>query len=86
MPDVEQFSGHIACDGDSKSEIVVPIINNGKVSLLIYLPSLQRLLICLRLQTMAIIDIDCADLHGFDEEDQKYLEELSGILAEACEW
>ena len=32
VPDVEQFPGHIACDGDSKSEIVVPILKNGKVS------------------------------------------------------
>ena len=24
VPDVEQFPGHIACDGRSKSEIVVP--------------------------------------------------------------
>ncbi|TKA72345.1 hypothetical protein B0A55_06765 [Friedmanniomyces simplex] len=29
-PDVEQFPGHIACDGDSKSEIVVPIMKAGK--------------------------------------------------------
>jgi L-methionine (R)-S-oxide reductase len=32
VPDVEQFPGHIACDGDSKSEIVVPIFSGGKVS------------------------------------------------------
>lgn len=31
VPDVEQFPGHIACDSESKSEIVVPIVNNGKV-------------------------------------------------------
>ena len=31
LEDVEKFPGHIACDGDSKSEIVVPIISNGKV-------------------------------------------------------
>ena len=31
VPDVEEFPGHIACDGDSKSEIVVPIVDNGKV-------------------------------------------------------
>lgn len=31
VPDVEQFPGHIACDGDSKSEIVVPIIKNDRV-------------------------------------------------------
>ncbi|OSS52041.1 hypothetical protein B5807_03204 [Epicoccum nigrum] len=30
VPDVEKFPGHIACDGASKSEIVVPIIKDGK--------------------------------------------------------
>ena len=28
VPDVEQFPGHIACSSESKSEIVVPIIDN----------------------------------------------------------
>ena len=32
--DVDSFPGHIACDGDSKSEIVVPIVVDEKVSLL----------------------------------------------------
>lgn len=27
VPDVEAFPGHIACDGDSRSEIVVPLID-----------------------------------------------------------
>lgn len=31
VPDVEQFPGHIACSSDSKSEIVVPIMKQGKV-------------------------------------------------------
>ena len=31
VPDVEAFPGHIACSSDSKSEIVVPIIQNGQV-------------------------------------------------------
>ncbi len=31
VPDVEKFPGHIYCDPDSKSEIVVPIIKDGKV-------------------------------------------------------
>jgi len=31
VPDVEKFPGHIYCDPDSKSEIVVPIIKNGEV-------------------------------------------------------
>lgn len=29
--DVHSFPGHIACDGDSASEIVVPIMKNGEV-------------------------------------------------------
>ncbi|HJV19140.1 MAG TPA: GAF domain-containing protein [Sediminibacterium sp.] len=31
VPDVEQFPGHIACSSLSKSEIVVPLIQNGEV-------------------------------------------------------
>jgi L-methionine (R)-S-oxide reductase len=31
VEDVEKFPGHIACDSRSKSEIVVPILKEGKV-------------------------------------------------------
>ncbi|KAF5852114.1 hypothetical protein GGP41_000809 [Bipolaris sorokiniana] len=31
VDDVEKFPGHIACDGASRSEIVVPIVKDGKV-------------------------------------------------------
>ena len=31
MPNVHEFPGHIACDGASNSEIVVPIRHNGAV-------------------------------------------------------
>ena len=31
VPDVEQFPGHIACSSESRSEIVVPILKDGKV-------------------------------------------------------
>ena len=31
VPDVDAFPGHIACSSDSKSEIVVPGVSNGKV-------------------------------------------------------
>ncbi|KAJ5212097.1 uncharacterized protein N7498_003743 [Penicillium cinerascens] len=66
VPDVMKFPGHIACDAESRSEIVVPIIVNG--------------------QTVAIIDIDCTEPSGFDDEDKKYLEELAEMLAESCDW
>ena len=31
VPDVHKFSGHIACDSASNSEIVIPIHRNGEV-------------------------------------------------------
>lgn len=31
VADVHAFPGHIACDADSRSELVVPVTNNGKV-------------------------------------------------------
>lgn len=65
--DVEAFPGHIACDGDSKSEIVVPILGMDH-------------------QTVAIIDVDCAELGGFDELDQRFLEDLAALLGRSCDW
>ncbi|KAJ6133015.1 hypothetical protein N7471_008230 [Penicillium samsonianum] len=66
VPDVLTFPGHIACDAESRSEIVVPILVNG--------------------ETVAIIDIDCTEPSGFDDEDKKYLEKLATFLAEHCDW
>jgi L-methionine (R)-S-oxide reductase len=31
VPDVFEFPGHIACDADSRSEIVVPLIQNARL-------------------------------------------------------
>ncbi|MDP9089148.1 MAG: GAF domain-containing protein [Pseudomonadota bacterium] len=31
VPDVHDFPGHIACDADSRSEIVVPLIQRGRL-------------------------------------------------------
>lgn len=32
VPDVEQFPGHIACSSESRSEIVVPVFSDGRVT------------------------------------------------------
>jgi GAF domain-containing protein len=32
VPDVHDFSGHIACDPESRSELVVPLVEAGEVS------------------------------------------------------
>ena len=44
VEDVHQFEGHIACDAASNSEIVIPLVKDGKhIGVLdIYSPSLNR--------------------------------------------
>ncbi|MEE3395023.1 MAG: GAF domain-containing protein [Candidatus Onthomonas sp.] len=44
VPDVHQFPGHIACDGASNSEIVLPLHSGGKVVAVLDIdsPSLNR--------------------------------------------
>lgn len=39
VPDVHQFPGHIACDGASNSELVIPIHANGQVAAVLDLDS-----------------------------------------------
>ncbi|KAM3460923.1 hypothetical protein MY5147_002290 [Beauveria neobassiana] len=70
VQDVERFPGHIACDSESKSEIVVPIVavKDGAK------------------KVVAIIDVDCAELHGFDEVDKKNLEQLAELIGKSCDW
>jgi len=41
VPDVEKFPGHIACDAGSRSEIVVPILQNGRVVAVLDLDSYE---------------------------------------------
>lgn len=62
IPDVDRFPGHISCNSDSKSEIVVPVLDeNGNVIL--------------------VIDVDSNKLNDFDTIDQRYLEEIAGLIA-----
>ena len=35
VPDVEQFPGHIACSSDSRSEIVLPVIDEEEVKMIL---------------------------------------------------
>ncbi|KAI5956984.1 YKL069W [Candida jiufengensis] len=63
VPNVEEYPGHIACDGETKSEIVVPILSGGEV--------------------WGVIDLDCLTLEGFNEIDQKYLEELAELISKS---
>jgi L-methionine (R)-S-oxide reductase len=82
VEDVEKFPGHIACDGASKSEIVVPIIKEGRVSE----ARRRRRKRLTSEQVVAIIDIDCAELDGFGSEDREALEDLAELLAQSCDF
>lgn len=42
VPDVHAFPGHIACDGASQSELVVPVIRDGAVIAVIDLDSPEK--------------------------------------------
>lgn len=66
IADVELFPGHIACDSKSRSEIVVPIVLQGR--------------------TIAVIDVDCEEVNGFDEVDRVKLKALANLLADGCDW
>ena len=35
VPDVEKFPGHIACNSASRSEMVLPVIQNGSMSMVL---------------------------------------------------
>ena len=37
-------------------------------------------------QIVAIIDIDCAEVEGFDEEDEEGLVMLAELIAQSCDW
>lgn len=73
VPDVHQFPGHIACDGASNSEIVLPLHSGGKVVAVLDIdsPSLNRFQPSDReglLQCARIIEAACDwDDRGWDK-------------------
>lgn len=90
VPDVESYPGHIACDGDTKSEIVVPLMlqSDGQEDV-----------------ALGVLDLDCLALGGFDEEDKVRLmpdcndlpaaklgflkaglERIAALVVSACDW
>jgi GAF domain-containing protein len=71
VPDVRAFPGHIACDAGSRSEIVVPLVQNG------------NLLGVLDLDSPDLARFDAADQAGLETSSQLLLEksDLSRFLA-----
>ena len=70
VPDVDAYPGHIACDGDTKSEIVCPLIlksSGNEVGL-------------------GVLDLDCLARSGFDDDDRTGLERIAQLVVDACDW
>ncbi|KAF4621370.1 hypothetical protein D9613_000315 [Agrocybe pediades] len=70
VPDVDSYPGHIACDGETKSEIVVPLIHevDGEV------------------EVLGVLDLDCLAPNGFDEDDKAGLEKIAKLIVDSCNW
>ena len=70
VQDVDAYPGHIACDGETKSEIVCPLVlhrPDGDVPI-------------------GVLDLDCLALSGFTQEDQAGLEKIATLIVGACDW
>ena len=72
VKDVDAYPGHIACDGDTKSEIVCP--------LLLKLPNEDSE------RAIGVLDLDCLALAGFDEVDREGLEKIAKLIVSECDW
>jgi GAF domain-containing protein len=64
VPDVHAFPGHIACDSASNSEVVVPIVRDG------------RLLGVLDLDSPQLARFDAVDARGLERLVQVFVESL----------
>ncbi|KAJ7121349.1 GAF domain-like protein [Mycena crocata] len=71
VPDVESYPGHIACDGETRSEIVCPLILRTSED---------------TVRVLAVLDLDCLAPEAFDEQDKAGLEKIAELLVKACDW
>lgn len=81
VPDVEAFPGHIACSSLSRSEIVVPIrAGRGTANIVGSRSNSGSGDAAGRGEIIGVLDVDSIDLNAFDEEDQRWLEEILKII------
>ncbi|KAJ7212948.1 GAF domain-like protein [Mycena pura] len=70
VPDVEQYPGHIACDGSTRSEVVCPLIQRCSSEV----------------RVLGVLDLDCLAIGGFGDEDKVGIENIAELLVSACDW
>lgn len=70
MPNVDEYPGHIACDGETKSEIVCPLTlgaNGEEIA-------------------VGVLDLDCIAFGGFTEDDERGLKKIADLVVAASDW
>ncbi|KAG9035724.1 hypothetical protein FRB95_010789 [Tulasnella sp. JGI-2019a] len=70
VPNVDEYPGHIACDGETKSELVIPMVQQAD--------GIHR--------TLGVMDLDCLLSNAFDDEDRIGLEKIAKLLVDGCDW
>ncbi|CEH15606.1 GAF/PUTATIVE CYTOSKELETAL PROTEIN [Ceraceosorus bombacis] len=93
VQDTDAYPGHIACDSASKSEIVLPLVIPRSALSGHSLEDRADQWGASRVNTksdddiiIGVLDIDCEELDGFDEEDQKGLERIATLIARSSDW
>jgi len=71
VANVDEYPGHIACDGETKSELVLPLL----------LQTAQGGVVAL-----GVLDLDCLALNGFTQDDVKGLRTIVDIVVASCDW
>lgn len=80
VPNVDEYPGHIACDGETKSEVVIPLVARWTEQA----PGQEGRRTTER--ALGVLDLDCLALGGFDEDDRAGLERIAQLVIDACDW
>lgn len=76
VPDVESYPGHIACDGSTRSEVVLPMKLKRKIEGTDEMEDI----------VLGVMDLDSIVPVAFDDDDKQGLMAIVTTLVEACDW
>ena len=68
----DEYPGHIACDGETKSEAVLPLLYRA--------PGAEEEI------ALGVLDLDCLALNGFEQDDLDGLEKIASLVVSSCDW
>ena len=68
---LEEYPGHIACDGGTKSELVLPLLTKTAQDGVL---------------ALGVLDLDCLASEGFTREDVEGLQAIVDLVVASCDW